>query len=202
MRRGKDEWVHKSRMVKYNPWSDDLLDTAKGSIIKGHDIRQQQQEKEKERTEETHRRLGDEAKLGELVAIANNPDKEHKLPYVIIKITKLGLKKDAIKENDQQDYRQLEGLIYGNTTCNPKGVYRRGWIDKRNRHYFARHPEHRSHKPYTTKEYFGNELTTYSVILAGVELSTSEKMVRKDIEYLKTSKYANWGDYKGKFEDV
>ena len=45
-RRGSQEDIHKSRLVLYNPWSDQLLDTADGSMVPGYDIRSRAQQQQ------------------------------------------------------------------------------------------------------------------------------------------------------------
>jgi exodeoxyribonuclease III len=187
-RRGSQEDIHKSRLVLYNPWSDQLLDTADGSMVPGYDIRsraQQQQAPSEEVDSKFAYREGDDVKCGEFIIIAVDCDAVHKKPFLIAKIYELGHAdgEDAVTA-DGITYRSVKARIYGNTNDDPTKVHRPGWVDKSNRPYFRVKPEHPSHVPYTTVISHG-DVTTYSVILAGFEIDeASEKIPSRVLEAL------------------
>lgn len=187
-RRGWQVDMQKSRLVLYNPWSYQLLDTADDSMVPGYDIRsraQQQQAPSEEVDSKFAYREGDDVKCGEFIIIAVDCDAVHKKPFLIAKIYELGHAdgEDAVTA-DGITYRSVKARIYGNTNDDPTKVHRPGWVDKSNRPYFRVKPEHPSHVPYTTVISHG-DITTYSVILAGFEIDeASEKIPSRVLEAL------------------
>ena len=91
------------------------------------------------------------------------------------------------------EYRTLEARLYGNASDNIRGVYRNGWIAKDKKHYFRAKATHFSHKPFTLRDFLGHDITTFNVILAGFELTKSEKLDSRTLQTI--------GDYLAK-EDV
>ena len=197
MRRKKEELIHKSRIVLYNPWSDDILDTARGSMVPGHDIRSSEESSMTDRINERKYRNGDDVKIGELIAVAYECDRHMKLPFLIARITELGSYKDA-KIIEGKSYRSLEGRLYGNSTCNPHGVFRPGWVDsKDNKHYFQAKPSHRSHRALALKDFVDSNKSTYNIILAGFELTKNEKIDATTLRALRDNPYTPWNLYEG-----
>ena len=194
-RRGREEDVHISRLVLYNPWSDQFLDTADGSLVPGHDIRNNRRE-EKEEAEESKMeyRWGDEVELGEFVIIQIAADDFHKVPFLIAKVYELGRLEDVGEESIHEGvkYRSLKARIYGNTKGDPANVIKPGWVDKNSRHYFSSKPTHYTHTPYTTVISHG-PMSTYNIILAGFEKSeTSEKIPGSVLETLRSYDFLDW----------
>jgi hypothetical protein len=192
-RRGGEETVHISRMVLYNPWSDQHLDTADGSMVAGYDIRRKDDVKQSDSAEpgDSEFRSGDDVHLKEFVIIAINPDNVHRVPFMVCKLYELGPLEEAV-ETDGVRYRSVKGRIYGNTNSDPTKIYRPGWIDKDNRPYFKAKPLHPSHQPYTTEVSHG-DVSTYSVILAGFNLDyTTEKLPSNVLTALRQCPWIDW----------
>jgi len=196
-RRKKEENIHISRIVKYNPWSDDILDTAKGSMVPGHDIRQAEviQEQDLQGIKEQHNRDGDNVYMKEFVAVATECDTETPLPFLIAKVTDLGPLATA-EIHEGLKFRKLNGRVYGNAQHNPKGVLRHGWMDNNNKFYFKAKSLHNTHRPLMLS-CLNNNWTTYRVVLAGFELNANETLSQNILDTLRASAYLSWGEYKG-----
>jgi hypothetical protein len=195
-RRGQKEWVHVTRMVLYNPWSEEILNTAEGSLVPGHDIRNGaiQGDPYGPAQEEQPKvyRLGDDVHVGELVAVCINPDNVNKQPFMIVKLLELHEHLRARHAGSAETYRPLVGHIYGNSSSIIHGVFRPGWVDPTdNRPYFRTKPSHQSHPPYTTTVSHG-DVTTWSVILADFQLNTADKLPANVVAALKDSEYLSW----------
>ncbi len=183
-RRKKNEYIHVSRLVKYSPWSDDILDTAQGSLVPGNDIRHNkqphEQQEEKNNQEVSAHKDGDQVQFGDLAAILF--EDEDKFPIVVIQVQQLGsLREGVTKDNNR--YRMMDGVILGNASQNPEGVYRNGWIDpKDNKHYFKKNKLRTNHRPLmlsdlNTKE----EFSTYYNIYSGFTLTPGEKLDKQTL---------------------
>jgi hypothetical protein len=217
-RRGKKEMVHISRIVPYNPWSDDFPDTSEGCAIPGHGLRDQsrngqvvgdvvQQVVESGDSEfksgASEYRNGDNVQLGEMVIVSvigdgsdDDPDSDTP-PFILGKICELGEKKDAIvyDEDKNNSYRTMNVRVWGNTKNKPTQVYRPGWISKgkgKGRAYFRAKEEHHTHQPYLSNDMPGAALSTYNVILAGFELSSLDKLPIKVLEALERCEWIDW----------
>ena len=176
----------------YNPWSDDILDTAKGSLVPGHMDGKKEKDKGPDQEEKlSPYRMGDEVQLGDLVAIGINTDEIMKLPFIIVRISELGPKEKAMMVEGVR-YRSLKGRIFGNTTCNRDGVYRNGWLQKnQNKHYFTKHALHKSHEPFMLSNYL-KDVTTYNVVLAGFNFNDKGSLGRTVLATLEESPYITW----------
>ena len=195
-RRGSPEWVHATRMVLYNPWSEDLLNTAEGSLVPGHDIRNGavQGEPYAQALVEQPKvyRLGDDVRVGELVALAVDRDDNHKQPVMIVRLLELHAHDRRSYDGYTETFRPLVGQIYGNFNSSMHGVFSPGWIDpKDNRPYFRAKPSHPSHPKYTTTVSHG-DITTYSIVLADFDLNTADKLPGSVITALKESEWVQW----------
>jgi hypothetical protein len=169
-RRGKEEKVHISRLVLYNPWSDDVLDTAKGSLIPGHDIRHNDTgEHNREEIATVEFNDGDKIELNEMIAIYLSD--EQGFPIIFAKITSLG-------DYRNDGYRPCDGTVYGNYSNNPRGVYRTGWFDpKDKKHYFAMSRKHSKHREFKLSDINTDEgFSTFNNILSGFQFTDSERL--------------------------
>jgi hypothetical protein len=196
MRRGLSLDVHVSRVIPYNPWSDDFPDTAQGSLVPGHGIRRQGDAQESvalshvaAESGDSEFRNGDNVKFQEFV-VAGIEDPCRKTPFVVGTICDLGTKKT--KASDNKWYRPVNIRIWGNHNDNPLNVYRPGWLDKKGIPYFKKNREHHSHRPYTTNDMNGANISTYVIILAGFELSNSDKIPMNVLKFLHSSEWTEW----------
>ena len=186
-RRNDEEWVHVSRLVRYNPWSDDFLNTAEGSQVPGHDIRAPSGRAADD--EEPELPCGDDVSIGDFAVIVVNKDELHKIPLMIVKVTELG---EHFKYNNEM-YRLLDGQIWGNAKSNLRGVYRPCWLDNDKRPYFRHKKEHHSHVPLTASINQGaGAVSTYNVAAAQFKLNSSDKLPRTVISALERSPYIDW----------
>ena len=197
-RRGEAISVHVSRLVLYNPWSEEVLDTAEGSMVPGHDIRNGALRRDPHALEGEEQKVefrdGDDVHVGELVAITVEKDEVHKIPIMIVKLSDLS--EERTRCADSKEYRHLEGHIYGNTRSDIQGVFRPGWVDpKDNRPYFSVKPNHYTHPKYTSSVSHGaGSLLTYSIVLAGFEFNTADKLPNDVVTALKASPWVDWGE--------
>jgi len=174
-RRGKEEKVHISRVVLYNPWSDDILDTAEGSLIPGHDIRHNNSDEPiHEATDKQHFNDGDKVNIDDLITIYL--DGENGFPIIIARLTSLGT-------YGNNGYRPCDGVIFGNYSNNPRGVYRTGWFDpKDKKHYFAMNRRHHSHRTFNLSDInTSSGFSTFNNILSGFHLTDSERLSAKTL---------------------
>ena len=195
-RRGEAISAHVSRLVLYNPWSEEVLDTAEGSMVPGNDVRNGALRGGSHALEEAKQavefRDGDDVQVGELVAITVEKDEVHKVPVMIVKLSDLS--EDRIRCEDSDEYRYLEGHIYGNTRSDIQGVFRPGWVDpKDNRPYFSVKPNHYTHPKYTTTVSHGvRSIVTYNIVLAGFEFTTADRLPNNVVTALKESAWIEW----------
>lgn len=186
-RRNEEVWVHMSRLVLYNPWSDDFLDTAEGSQVPGYDIRDPSSQPSGNLVQEIPD--GDNVSVGDFAAVAVQIDEVHKIPVMIVKVTELG----RPFQKEGETYRLMDGQIYGNAGSNLQGVYRPGWVDNNNRPYFRLRKEHHSHKPFTARINQGAGATsTFNIVAAQFELTTGDKLPGAVISALRQSPHIGW----------
>ena len=184
-RREQEEWIHKRRLVTYNPWSDDLLDTAEGSMVTGDDVRQWDTgESDPAEEKVVSYRDGDDVGIGEFILIYSNNDKSQDAPFILAKVEELGSYDDpAVKIDKGVKYRPMVARIYGNRNSSLRGVFRPGWYSPRDdKHYFAAKPVHYTHPRYKSDRHFEGGLTTYNVILAGFKLDENDRIPIRVIE--------------------
>ena len=116
MRKGLSEWVSISRIVPYNPWSDDFLDTAEGSAVPGHDLRQQKSQDAAaevlagvDESGDSEFRNGDEIRMKEFVVVSVEAEDT---PFLVGTVCELGTKQDAVRYDDGQSYRTLNIRVW------------------------------------------------------------------------------------------